>query len=226
MKRFNFFENFPPEIMPEITQFQTLRDRLTIDPLVSKYFNENAKNPLSWAYTGAIDYNNFVQRMHALPINLQQLILSETKPYTLVFAENTARILTLPATGRIQALLTPAQIAAFSHPLTLESLIKLDTLVLALIERLITPDELANAYPPTLQVFFSNKNALTALREDLLTIRQAADMAYPRLIEPLLTHNGIIAMQKGLDVTGYSGSYNNLEQLIVTYLAQQNQLRP
>ena len=85
---FHFFEKMPPEIMPTITQFQSMRERLTVDPLLSKYFNETSKDPLSWNYTGAIHYTDFVRRIQALPKNFQNLILSETKPFTLIFTEN------------------------------------------------------------------------------------------------------------------------------------------
>lgn len=220
-ENFRFFEKMPPKLLPGITQFQTVRERLTINPLISKYFNENSKNPLAWNYTGAIDYNNFVHRMQALPRNLQQLILSETEPYDLIFAERVAFTLALPVEGRIQSLFSPEQVALFKHPLIVEHLCRnYNNLVIAVLEGLIAPEQVADFYTTSLEVLFKNYNGCVALREGLITLQQVADLSYPALIEPLLTPRGILALQNGFDFADFDGSFVELKEAIEDHLSQ------
>lgn len=184
-------------------------------PLI-KFFNENSKDPLAWNYTGAIDRDNFVERMHALPQKFKKLILSETKPYTLVFAEKVTSILALPEASRKQTLYTPEQIALFGEP---TDLIRCENVVIAILEGLITREQAANMKWRVLNQLFGCNNGLLALRTGLLTIEQANNIP-AFLIATLLSPNGILALRNGFDFINFHGRCEDLECAIENNLSQ------
>lgn len=222
-QRFNFFKNLPPERVIGVALFQPLRERLATDLLISKYFHDNVKNPLSWMYMGSIDYDDFVERARALPYELQKLVLSETKPYTLAFAEKANRILALPQNERIKTLLTPEQITLCGSQL---SCFRYNNLILALLEGLITPKTISHTYYPILSIVFENNNGILALREGLFTLKQVSNLPFPAFIEALLNSQGISALRKGFDITGFynfNGSYHEFQNRIERFLSGQSE---
>jgi len=195
-----FFQNpkLPEELILNILQRLPLNDAISF-LLVSKEMNAFIKDDSIWRKFGANDFVDFATRMKELPDNFRQFILKRQYNYTLALAEDIVSILNLSRKKRQQAVLTPAQVATMS--IEYVPYLLADGGIIALRERLITPEQAA-AMPTAkhLSCLLYN-NSIQALRERLITPEQAAAMPTAFHITFLIAINSSIqALREGLDL--------------------------
>jgi len=181
--------------------------------------NAFIKDDSIWRKFGANDFVDFATRMKELPDNFRQFILKRQYNYTLALAEDIVSILNLSRKKRQQAVLTPAQVATMS--IEYVPYLLADGGIIALRERLITPEQAA-AMPTAkhLSCLLYN-NSIQALRERLITPEQAAAMPTAFHITFLIAINSSIqALREGLITPEQAASMPSADHLL--YLLEDN----
>lgn len=205
-----FFDDMPPEDKDRIFKALPRKERLTAR-LVSKNFRDHAEHASVWRDAGAADYNDFVQRMQALPPEFQSFILSN-EHYTLNMAESDRYIVYLPGRRRAQAFFAPKLVAAMRKPYNIECLLSTFNGIFALREELITLEE-ADAMPSYVFIkLLTTDGGILALREKLITSKQAAAMS-ATAIAHLTSANGILALREGLITLEQANAMPNADLL-------------
>ena len=200
-----FFQHphlLPVELILNILSRLPLKDAIAVMRTCSE-LRDMSKDDSLWVKFGAMNFEDFVTRVNKLPKHYQQLMLNSD--YSLTDAENMisgTRICKLPPDQRLEALLqahiiTQEKIDVFM-PDTHIFLLTNKCCVMALCERLFTPEEFAALPDPDWIAVLFSVNGLQALREKLITPAQIACLPDVEYLSALLSDHGIIALRNRL----------------------------
>lgn len=206
------FDSLPEELKNQILKRLSTQEAVSVN-LTSKNFLQQVQEIL-WRRAGAADYEDFVIRIQKLPEKFQRLILNEQ--WKLDLAEDIQKHLELTPEQRQEKLLTPEQVALLEDPNLFGNndpqimaeygsgyvnVLLDDNGVIALREKLITPEE-AVTYENTSPLYLIlSDDGLSALREKLITHEQASRMGEATLnclFDPHSRTNGLIALREKL----------------------------
>ena len=185
------------DISSTVNGFFSKRELLTSLSLVSKAFNSRVKDPLLWVDSGAINQNDFEQRVRALAPMFQDFILTNHKKYNFSFIENIVLINNLTREERIEIFFSAEQMAAMPSPSYISALISPKG-VLALCAKLITPEQASMMPDYTFLSRLLSCNGLKALLEDLITPEQVVAMNSSDHLIALTSDHGLVALRDKL----------------------------
>ncbi|MBA2649786.1 MAG: hypothetical protein H0U75_09390 [Legionella sp.] len=196
----------PTDLWPVVFKFLSFAEVLTTYGQISKgLYNQARTYTLSSFDARSLHYNdirltttytNFTRGMGLLIPDIRKLVVVKTPGYTLSSAQNLMLIINSKIGNRLNQLLTKDQIALIPTDL----LIYLENRfgLIALFEKLITPEQ-AKAMPASLYVhYLLTVNGLAALREKLITPEQAAAFPSAFYLKHLLTTHGLTALREQL----------------------------